>query len=229
MSDPSTAPLLSARTLACLRGDRVLFRALGFDLAAGEALVLIGPNGSGKSTLIRLLAGLSRPDHGQILWQGQEITRDAEAHRARLIYLGHLDAIKPGLSVAEHLELFARLGADPVAPADLARTIATSLERLGIAALARQPGRVLSAGQRRRLALARLLVRPVPLWLLDEPTNALDTAGVGIFRQLAADHLAGGGRIIAATHLDLGFAGARTLAPADFAPNDDDWHEEDEP
>ncbi|HYD98363.1 MAG TPA: heme ABC exporter ATP-binding protein CcmA, partial [Alphaproteobacteria bacterium] len=163
---------------------------------------LLGPNGAGKSTLLRLLAGLLRPESGMLAWEGRAV--DWDEHRGRLHYVGHLDAIKPALSVLENLAFWAGWqGADrPRAAAEAA------LERLGIGHLADLPGRVLSAGQKRRLALARILARPRPVWLLDEPTVALDRGAVATLEGLIAEHRAGGGLVIAATHADFAMPGA---------------------
>ena len=191
---------LEAQALAAFRGERLVLRDLSFAVDAGEALLLLGPNGSGKSTLLRLLAGLKRPDAGVMLWNGADALADLTVHAGRVAYLGHLDAIKAGLTVAENLA-FAAAGR-PVTPA---------LADLGLDALAELPARMLSAGQRRRLALARLALSPATLWLLDEPTLGLDTASLARLGALLARHRAAGGMVIAATHLDLPLPGARAL------------------
>lgn len=199
----------SGSGLATLRGGRLLFRDLSFALAPGQALLLVGPNGSGKSSLLRGLAGLMPFQAGALSWGGQVI-EDREDHAARLNWLGFSDGIKPTLTVREHLDFHRALGAP-------GQSTEAAAERLGLAPLLDKPGRVLSSGQRRRLSLARLLVRSAPLWLLDEPTTALDDAGSAIFASLAADHLAAGGLLIAATHHDLGLP-AQRLSPADYLP-----------
>jgi heme exporter protein A len=198
----------SGSGLAVLRGGRLLFRNLAFTLSPGQALLLVGPNGSGKSSLLRGLAGLMPIQAGALSWGGQTI-EDREEHAARLNWLGFSDGIKPTLTVREHLDFHRALGT-PGQTSDIAA------DRLGLGALLDKPGRVLSSGQRRRLSLARLLVRAAPLWLLDEPTTALDDAGSAIFAGLAADHLAAGGLLIAATHHDLGLPATR-LSPVEFA------------
>src|SRR5690348_16180992 len=161
--------MFTGSDLACWRGERLVFRGLSFALGPGGALVLVGPNGSGKSSLLRMMAGLLPPLSGTLAWDDRPVATDREAHRARLGYLGHLDAIKPGLTVREHLAWHAALGEVPHESAHLD----AALSALGIAALADSPGRQLSAGQRRRVALARLALRPAALWLLDEPTVGL--------------------------------------------------------
>jgi heme exporter protein A len=206
----------SGEKLVCLRGDRLLFSDLDFSIDAGELLLLGGPNGSGKSSLLRLMAGLLPPLAGRLAWNGEPVAADREAHRARIGFLGHLDAIKPALEVAEHLAWYAALGEHRPA----ADAVARALAMLGIEPLAHLPGRVLSAGQRRRLSLARLLLRPAALWLLDEPTVGLDEDGVQRFRTLVATHCQAGGMAVIATHIELGLTGiaTRLLRPADFTP-----------
>ncbi len=208
MNDAPTSGL-AARGLACVRGERTVFTGVGFALPMGGALVLRGPNGSGKSSLLRLIAGLLAPAAGIIAWNGAPVEEDAEAHHARLRYVGHLDAVKPALTVAENLAFWAGLhGGGP--------GWAAALDRLGIGHLADVPAQLLSAGQRRRLALARIVAAPAPLWLLDEPTVTLDEDAVGAVEALIAGHRADGGLVVVATHagLDLPGAGALDLGAA---------------
>jgi heme exporter protein A len=167
----------------------MVFRHLDFDLRPGEVLLLRGPNGSGKSSLLRLMAGLLVPAAGELSWGGAPIATEPERHRRRLAFLGHLDALKPALTVAENLSFWC--GPAAVAPA---------LAALGIASLSRLPARLLSAGQRRRLALARIVARAAPLWLLDEPTNALDDEAEAMFAAALAAHRAQGGMAAIALH-----------------------------
>lgn len=186
--------MLDARDLACLRGERVVFAGLSFTLAPGGALLLTGANGAGKSSLLRLLAGLIAPAEGLLLWQGEDALADRAAHARRLRYVGHGDALKPALTARENLAFFARLwGGDPE----------SALAALGLEALAELPARVLSAGQKRRLGLARLALAPADLWLLDEPTTGLDVASVERLGAMLARHRAAGGMVVAATHLPL--------------------------
>lgn len=197
--------MLQAIGLAAFRGERLVFAGLSFAVPAGGALVLTGPNGSGKSTLLRLLAGLARPEAGRLLWDGADTLADLPAHAARLRYLGHQDAVKPGLTVAENLHFWG--GSD---------AIRRALAAVDLLRLADLPARMLSAGQKRRLAIARLVLTPAPLWLLDEPTLGLDAASVARVGALLAAHRAGGGMVVAATHLPLPLADAAalSLAPA---------------
>jgi heme exporter protein A len=198
----AAAAILEARDLGCLRGERVVFAGLSLALPAGAALVLSGANGAGKSTLLRILAGLLGPAEGTVLWQGGDIAADPNAHARRLRYVSHQDALKPALSVAENLGFFATLGGGAVGPA---------LAAMGLAPLAELPARVLSSGQKRRLALARLALGPAALWLLDEPTTGLDAASVARLAPLLAAHRAAGGIVVAATHIPLPLDGAREL------------------
>jgi heme exporter protein A len=198
--------MLEAHDLACLRGERVVFAGLSFRLAPGEALLLVGANGAGKSSLLRLLAGLIPPAEGALLWGGAPALADRAAHARRLRYLSHADALKPALTARENLGFFARLWGGEVDAA---------LAALDLAPLAELPARVLSSGQKRRLALARLALSspgaPAPLWLLDEPTVGLDTASVARLGTLLARHREGGGMVIAATHLPLPLPDAAEL------------------
>ena len=186
--------MLEARDLACIRGERAIFSGLSFRLAPGGALLLTGANGAGKSTLLRVLAGLLPAADGSLLWDSEDVAQDRPAHARRLRYLSHQDALKPALTVRENL-----LFAGAVHGGD----IAAALDSVGLAGLAELPARVLSSGQKRRAALARLALAPAALWLLDEPTTGLDAASVERLGALLARHRAGGGMVIAATHLPL--------------------------
>jgi heme exporter protein A len=195
---------LAVEQLACIRGERQLFSDLTFRLAPGEALLLHGPNGSGKSSLLRLLAGFLPPAGGHVLWDGAPALEDAEAHRARLQYLGHQDAVKSQLGTGDNLLFWARLyGLNPVAAVE---AVTAALDAAGL-----QRQRDLSAGQKRRLALARLLLKPAALWLLDEPTNALDSSATAWLGDLLAAHRAKGGVIILASHVTVPLKDARRL------------------
>ena len=207
---------LTAERVACRRGDRPIFSELSCAVPAGCALVLTGANGSGKSSLLRLLATLLAPAAGRLLWDGRQVTNDVASYRSRLHYLGHLDGIKPALSVRETLEYGAQVRGAESPQIDRALA-AFALERL-----ADWPCRWLSAGQRRRLALARLIASPAPLWLLDEPTSALDSDGEQrLLAAIAAQRDSGGG-VVVATHQPLPLAGAEFLALEDFASAPDD-------
>jgi heme exporter protein A len=188
--------------LRCVRGGREIFAGLDFELRTGEGLLVTGPNGAGKSSLLRLVAGLLRPADGRVALEGAEPDRTTPelAH-----YLGHLDPLKPSLTVAENLGFWTTfLGGRA------GRTV-DALAMAGLAELAALPAAYLSAGQRRRLSIARLLAVKRPVWLLDEPTSTLDIAGQASFAALMRAHLADGGLILAATHVPLGLDGAREL------------------
>jgi len=194
--------VLTAEGVAVFRGERLIFRDFSFSVPSGGALVLAGPNGSGKSTLLRLLAGLVRPAAGRVLWNGEDAMADLAAHGRRVAYLGHLDAVKPGLTVAENLHFAATVSGG---------SVLTALSAVGLEALAELPARMLSAGQKRRLALARLLLSAASLWLLDEPTLGLDSDSIDRFGGLLAVHRAGGGVVVAATHVPLPLPDAAVL------------------
>jgi heme exporter protein A len=189
---------LEVRDLTCIRGHRALFRDLSFSLVAGRALSLQGPNGAGKTSLLRLIAGFLRPAGGTIrLRTGGEEVADAEERGKFMGWLAHQDAVKPQLGVREQLAFFARLYGSGRDPNEAMRTF-------GLIALAELPGQYLSAGQKRRLALARLQLSARPLWLLDEPLAALDTAGKKLVAETVTGHCAAGGIVVAATHEELG-------------------------
>jgi heme exporter protein A len=188
---------LRAEQISCFRGDRLVLDRVSFSVPAGGALLLIGPNGAGKSTLLRVLAGLKRFDAGSITFD------DTAEYAGQVAYLGHQDAIKPGLTALENLAFAARIGGGDARAA---------LEEAGLAALAGLPTRMLSAGQKRRLALTRLAVLRAALWLLDEPTVGLDAAAVERFGVALAGHRGRGGVVVAATHVDLPLPGAEVMA-----------------
>lgn len=198
-------------SLTLSRGGRRLIEGLTLDVGAAEALVLTGPNGVGKTTLLRALAGFIAPEAGTVRLEGvQDETAVAEcAH-----YVGHANAVKAGLTVRENAHFWAHfLGGD-------VRGVEPVLESLHLADIAEVPAGYLSAGQKRRLGLARLLLVERPLWLLDEPTAALDVASQALLAGLMQRHLDGGGILVAATHGPLGLAGARILELAAALPDE---------
>ena len=218
-------PVFAGSELTCLRGDRLVFTGLDFSIAPGEALVLLGPNGSGKSSLLRVMAGLLRPFRGQLSWDGVPVPDDPDGHRAKIHYVGHLDAVKPVLSAVENLTFWANLGGAP----DPRASALAALDRLGVPHIANVPGRYLSAGQKRRLNLARIIAAPAALWLLDEPTVALDRAAIALFEDIIAEHRAAGGMVALSTHTDIATPGARDLHLDDFTPHYDGHDEDDVP
>lgn len=201
--------LFTGHDLTCIRGERRVFARVSFSLAAGGALLLLGANGSGKTSLLRLMAGLGRPVEGRIRWNDEDIGEDPESHNARLHFVGHGDAVKPALTARENIAFWAALrgGGDPDA----------GLETFALGPLASVPGRFLSAGQRRRVNLARLPAAPAPLWLLDEPATALDSDSVARLRNAIARHRDGGGLVAISSHGGLEIPDAAILDLSDFA------------
>ena len=192
------AVTLKVRALGCRRGERTLFDRLDFDLAPHDLVTLTGPNGSGKSTMMRMVAGLTPLEDGSVAVEG---AAEDGAPEALMHYHGHRDALRDALTARENL-IFATalLGVD-------ADAVPGALDRLGARRLADLPVRVLSAGQRRRVALCRLLTAPRPVWLLDEPLAALDVAGQKLVADLVGEHVAAGGSALVATHQPMGIAG----------------------
>lgn len=213
---------LVAQNITVARGGQVFFAGIGFTLNSGEALVVSGPNGVGKSTLLRVLAGLLPDEDGRVFIEDGEY----EVAREACHYLGHRNGMKHELSVAENLifwQRFMQSGEDKHAPP--ARNIVDATQSVGLAGLEHLPFGYLSAGQQRRMAMARLLLAYRPVWILDEPTAALDSASQELFAGLVADHLGEGGMVIAATHHALGLKTPRHLvleprAEAVFAAHD---------
>jgi heme exporter protein A len=200
-------PLLAVEDLCIWRGDRCLLDGLGFAVGAGELLWLRGDNGVGKTSLLRVLAGLATAERGAVCFRGAPIDGDPAAYRAELLYLGHLDALKRALTPGENLAADAALRS-----AVPACSVAQALAALGVARCEHLPVAQLSAGQRRRVALARLARSRTALWLLDEPTTNLDADGQRVVAGLLDDHLARGGAAVVASHLPLATArAARSL------------------
>ena len=197
---------LNGENVHLWRGDHHVLRGVRFEVRAGECLQLTGANGSGKTTLLRTACGLAYPEAGQITWRGEDIRRDLRAFHAQLAYLGHEPPLKAELSARENLRYWIgvrrRLGRDELEQA---------LGRVGAEPWAERPVRTLSAGQKRRAALAGLTLMHVPLWLLDEPTTNLDTEGQKLVGALLDEHLQQGGVALAAAHHELALSGAQTL------------------
>ncbi|CAN5138876.1 heme ABC exporter ATP-binding protein CcmA [soil metagenome] len=188
---------LTGQDLSCVRGGREIFSGVAFGVPAGQALAVTGANGAGKSSLLRMIAGLLPIAEGSVALENGEddLTLAEQAH-----YLGHRDALKPSLTVLENLEFWRDFLGGETADGT------GSLEKVGLSHAAHLPAGFLSAGQRRRLSIARLLAVRRPVWLLDEPTSALDTKGQAMVAGVMADHLRGGGVILAATHGPLGIS-----------------------
>ena len=199
--------MLSVANLSCVRGARRLFSGLAFELAAGEWLHVQGENGAGKTTLLRALVGLSHPDQGEIRWHDQPISDLAEDYRRELLYLGHYGAVKEELTPLENLSLAASLDGRSLDD----REALAALHRFGLKGREELPVRFLSAGQKRRVLLARLVTRKAVLWVLDEPFTALDVKAVDMLSALIAEHVTGGGMVILTSHQAMPIAGGKAV------------------
>ena len=188
--------VLEARALSCVRGEKALFADLSFELKTGECLHIRGENGVGKTSLLRLLSGLSKAESGEVLWRQHSIFADVSAYHRHLLFLGHRDALKEELSALENLQMYASL--DDV---DLSLEDALgALARFGLRGRENLPVHYLSAGQKRRVLMARMLTRQASLWILDEPFNALDFQAVAELERLIAEHQARGGAVVLTSH-----------------------------
>jgi len=195
--------MLSAHGLSCVRGERRLFAQLDLAVSAGQWLHVRGENGAGKTSLLRLLAGLAQPAEGEVHWCGQPIGQAESGYRNQLLYFGHHGALKEDLSALENLSFAAAMDG-----ATLSETQAlTSLHRMGLRGREDLPIRVLSAGQKRRVMLARMATRNAKLWILDEPFTALDVKAVDLLSKLVSDHLANGGMAVLTSHQAMPIAG----------------------
>ncbi|MBT8588259.1 cytochrome c biogenesis heme-transporting ATPase CcmA [Polynucleobacter paneuropaeus] len=204
---PFSAQSFQAKNLTCVRGDQTLFASLSFALTSGECLHVRGENGVGKTSLLRLLAGLSQPEQGEVIWNASNIKSDREAFHQALCFLGHRDALKEDLSALENLMMYATLGAS-----NSSRESALQcLWQFGLRGREDLPVHYLSAGQKKRVVIARIAMRGAPLWILDEPFNALDSQGVQGFIGLVEQHLSRGGIAVLTGHQDLSITGLRAL------------------
>ena len=193
----SIPALLETRDLGCIRNDRLLFEHLDIALAPGEMLVVEGPNGCGKTSLLRILTGLRLADGGQVLWRGEAVDRLAGDYYEQVAYVGHHDGVKLELSCLENLRLARAMGIPSNADLD------EVLERVNLYAYGESEAGSLSAGQRRRLALARLLATDSLCWILDEPFTSLDRASIGLFAGLFEQHLMNEGLIVVTSHHEM--------------------------
>lgn len=191
--------MFSAHELVCERGERVLFRNLGFELREGEALLVGGGNGRGKTSLLRILCGLSAPAAGEVRWRGEPISGAYESYTREMTYLGHANGIKDDLSPQENLRIAASLNGRELDGG----TATAALERVGLARCLDLPARALSFGQRRRVALAGLMTADALLWILDEPLTGLDVDGVALVERMIRDHVVAGGLAIMTTHQSM--------------------------
>jgi heme exporter protein A len=191
--------MLDVVNLECRRGDRRLFSDLSFSLPRGTLLHVRGRNGSGKTTLLRALCGLLARETGEILWRGEDISSLGDDYRRDMLYFGHLNGIKSDLNGIENLRVATTLDGDPVVEDDLWDALA----QMGLAGFEDLPTKVLSQGQKKRVALARLVLSGAPLWILDEPFSALDLDAVDLLGGLIAEHVAAGGLAVLTTHQDV--------------------------
>lgn len=206
--------MIDIEQLACRRGGRLVFHGLDFHLPAGRAALLRGPNGVGKSSLLRVIAGFVPPAGGDVRIGGIALSRDRSGVQEQIAYAGHLDAVKPALTIEQNIAHWAGLfGGGPVDAA---------LSTFGLEAIAQRPAAQCSAGQKRRLGLARLLVMQRPCWLLDEPTVSLDAASATLVARLVRAHCAAGGTALIATHIDLDLGDAAVLEMTPVKPQDRD-------
>lgn len=191
--------MLQIANLECVRGDRRLFSELSFELTEGSLLHVHGPNGSGKTTLLRAIAGLVLPEDGEILWNGKSARKQIEEFNRDMLYLGHHYGLKFELSGYENLRIFANLSGFDISEAQ----VEDALKKMGLARCFELPVKVLSQGQKRRVALARFLLQPAKLWILDEPFVALDVTAVSLLLDIIGQHVANGGMVIMTTHQEV--------------------------
>jgi heme exporter protein A len=190
-----------------VRGERTLFSGLDLQLFVGQCLHIRGENGVGKTSLLRLLTGLASPDCGEVLWYGQPIKKQASEYHSKLLFLGHRDALKEDLSAIENLRMYAAIDGITLSEQDAF----ASLWRFGLKGREDLPVNCLSAGQKKRVLMARMLKRRAQLWILDEPFNALDTHAVGELQALIVEHLQGNGLVVLTSHQSLAISGLRVL------------------
>lgn len=198
--------MLIAQDLACVRGDRLLFKGVCFELKVGALLYVLGENGSGKSSLLRMLCGLLMPEEGEVLWEGNKIKEEAESYLRNLTYIGHLNGLKDDLTALENLQASTCLAGYE---ADKTATL-NALTAMGIARCANLPARVLSQGQKRRVALAKLWLSKTKLWILDEPFAALDKTSVHVLAERLGEHMANGGMVVITSHQDVDISAQST-------------------
>ena len=199
--------MLTAHNLACVRGERRLFAGLEFAIAPGEWVHVRGENGAGKTSLLRLLVGLMPPAEGEIRWDGTDVRKLAEEYRRHLLFLGHHGAVKEELSALENLQIASRLDGETLTD----RAALGALQRFGLKGREELPVRFLSAGQKRRVLLARLVTKKARLWILDEPFTALDVKAVDMLSALIGEHLAEGGMAVLTSHQAMPMPGGREL------------------
>jgi heme exporter protein A len=209
LSTTSSNPalVLEAHGLCCVRGERELFSGLHLRISAGNCLHVRGENGVGKTSLLRLLTGLSKPESGQVLWGNQSIALDPIAYHRELLFLGHRDALKEDLTALENIQMYAALDDVPL-PQEKALA---ALWRFGLRGRENLPVNCLSAGQKRRVLMARMLTRQAKLWILDEPFNALDTQAIQEMQNLIVEHLSVGGLVVLTSHQEVSIPNVQVL------------------
>lgn len=203
-SSPAT---LEARAISCIRGERELFSGLHLQVSAGQCLHIRGENGVGKTSLLRLLTGLASPDSGEVLWNGHPIKKEASEYHSKLLFLGHRDALKEDLSAIENLRMYTAI--DGIALSE--RDAFSALWRFGLKGREDLPVNCLSAGQKKRVLMARMVTRRAQVWILDEPFNALDSHAAQELQGLIAEHLEGNGLVLLTSHQPLAIPGLRVL------------------
>ena len=203
----SAVATLEARAITCVRGDRELFSGLDLQVLPGQCLHIRGENGVGKTSLLRLLTGLASPEAGEVLWNGHSIKKDASEYHSQLLFLGHRDALKEDLSALENLRMYAAI--DGVALSE--QDAFNSLWRFGLKGREDLPVNCLSAGQKKRVLMARMVTRRAQVWILDEPFNALDIHAVLELQGLIAEHLESAGLVVLTSHQPLAIHGLRVL------------------
>jgi len=199
--------MLEARALTCVRGEKQLFSGLNLVVSGGECLHVRGENGVGKTSLLRLLTGLSKPESGEVLWNGLAISKESALYHRDLLFLGHRDALKEDLTALENLQLYAALE-DIQLPEDKALA---ALRRFGLRGREHLPVNCLSAGQKRRVLMARMLTCQAKLWILDEPFNALDVHAVQALQGLIAEHIEQGGLVVMTSHQEVSLSQVKVL------------------
>jgi heme exporter protein A len=203
----SSHPILEARAITCVRGERLLFSDLNLQVFAGQCFHVRGVNGVGKTSLLRLLTGLASPEAGEILWNGSSIKKDASEYHSQLLFSGHRDALKEDLTALENLRMYAAIDGLTISE----KEAFGALWRFGLKGREDLPVNCLSAGQKKRVLMARMQIRRALVWILDEPFNALDTSAVGELQALIAEHLEGNGMVVLTSHQALSIRGLQVL------------------
>lgn len=198
---------LEARAISCVRGERELFSGLHLQVFAGQCLHIRGENGVGKTSLLRLLTGLASPDSGEVLWNGHPIKKEASEYHSKLLFLGHRDALKEDLSAIENLRMYTAIDGIALSEQDAF----SALWRFGLKGREDLPVNYLSAGQKKRVLMARMVTRRAQVWILDEPFNALDSHAAQELQGLIAEHLEGNGLVLLTSHQPLAIPGLRVL------------------